>query len=62
VHICKAAQANPHPKLYKRAKSPSLCNIYVLYHISQVKADLIATNDKPKNYFSYHCSQVKADL
>jgi predicted transcriptional regulator of viral defense system len=54
--------ANPQPKLYKRAKSPSLCNNYVLYHIGQVKADLITTNDKPKNSFSYCCSQVKADL
>jgi len=45
-HICKAAQAATQPKLCKRAKSPSLCKIYVLYQNSQVKADLIATNDK----------------
>ncbi len=35
---------------------------YVLYQFSQVKADLIAMNNKHENYFSYHYSQVKADL
>jgi hypothetical protein len=50
-HICKATQANPQPKLYKRAKSPSLYNNYVLYQNSQVKADLIATNDNIKIIF-----------
>jgi len=62
--LCLPTFAKTHKptKLSKRAKSPSPCNNYVLYHISQVKADLIATNDKHKNYFSYHCSQVKADL
>jgi hypothetical protein len=35
---------------------------YVLYQLSQVKADLIAMNNKYENCFSYHCSQVKADL